>query len=250
MGFMIVLAEHCSSSPWSFANFSTMTYENIANAFTRSARDGLDGSFVGPGPRVVRRSLLQEAGTLTLPQSCPVQTSAAWLFSYPDPPAGLNQSSYVSTIQRQLRADLGRTLESGANNVGGMWAPPTFVAYDPALHGPLEFWTSGQAGNTRTRNGADAGQEENRVGPDASERFQRRETASDFIDRHKFWLLAGGAVVAVGAVGFVAWRASRMGVFGPLLAPGPVGQPYYPPSFPGQYNTAQRPFSPPRGRRR
>ena len=229
MGRMIVLVEHCSTSPWSIGNFSTMTYENIAAAMRRATRDGLDGSFVGPGPRVVRRSVVQEAGTITAPQTCLVQTSASWVFEYPDPPVAVNAVNYINALQVQLRSDLARTMET-ANN-GGDWAPAVFVPYSEEQHGPMDFWLSGEATRTRTRNGADAGDEENRVGPNSSPTFVRRETASDFIDRNKVWFIAGAAVVGVGALAYVTWKMSSLGVFGPSFAPGPVGQPYYPPTM-------------------
>jgi hypothetical protein len=150
------------------------------------------------------------------------------LYEYTEPPADIDRTAYVKTIQNQMRSDLQRTLSSTAVSVGGDWAPPVFVDYNSELNGHVEYWLSGQATNTRTRNGPDVGAEENRVGPDNAPQFQRRDT----VPNNKWWLLGGAAIIGTGVILYVGWKASKLEVFGPRVTRHspltPLPEPYGP----------------------
>ena len=198
MPYAMISVENCASSPWSVGNYNTMTYEALAQAARQAIQTERDGFWVGPGPRVVRGRF----------DPCVVRTTLSWLYEYresQDPT--ILPNTWMQTIATPVIERLRRSLEQ-ANVVGGEWRPPLLTAYDPTIHGSVEFWRSGQATNTRTRNGVDLGEEENRVGPDDAPGFRRRTTVVDVVsaqaDKYKY-LLIGTGVVLVAGIGLYAY---------------------------------------------
>jgi len=208
MDYVMVSAEHCSSSPWSAANFSTLDYATLERAFHLANQGDINGVFLGPGPRVTRAP----------GDPCLVSTRVSWLLHTRQFPPGTTEGDKLLALSRNIVNQLTRTLEI-AQNVGGQWAPATVTTYDPAVHGPLEFWTSGDATHTRTRNGVDLGAEENRMGPDNAPGFRTRVTASDWIAQHKTALIGVGVVAGVGVLGYAMYRLGLFGGSAPYQEP-------------------------------
>lgn len=221
--------EHCSNSPWSIANYNTMNYETLTTVFRNAVRSEDESQWVGSGPRVVRGRL----------DPCVVRTTVSWLLRYRDPLAEIAPNEWLNTISQPILERL-RQNRAIANLPHGEWLPPSVSPYDPTVHGPVDFWESGRATNTRTRNGVDLGEEENRVGPDDAPGFRRRTTLVDVVeeqvDKGKFLLIGVGvlAVVGVGLYAYIKYSATQSmvgggeGPFsqwaGPRFAP-PMGAP-------------------------
>jgi len=213
MPYAMISVENCANSPWSLGNYNTMTYEALAQAGRWAVQDYTerDGFWVGPGPRVTRGRF----------DPCVVRTTLSWLFEYresQDPT--ILPNTWMQTITRPVVDRLNRSLVT-ANVVDGEWRPITVTAYDPTVHGSVEFWRSGQATNTRTRNGVDLGEEENRVGPNDAPGFRQRTTLprllEDTLGPTKY-LLIGAGVLAV--VGIGAYAYSRYSQASSLLGGG------------------------------
>lgn len=215
MQYVVLTTEHCSSSPWSIGNYNSMTYERLSEAYRVALQHTDEASWVGPGPRVTR----------AVADPCAVRTTVAWVVQYNDPPQGISSQQWMLEVIRPIRERLRRTLET-AQVVGGEWLMTEATPYNPALNGPISFWQSGEAANTRTRNGVDTGgQEENRVGPDNAPQFQERNTLGDFFKTNAPWLVGAGVVVAGAAVLYIGVRISK------ALKPGSIELPPLPPSY-------------------
>ena len=233
MPYAMISVENCASSPWSIGNYNTMTYEALAQAARQAIQTERDGFWVGPGPRVVRGRF----------DPCVVRTTLSWLYEYresQDPT--ILPNTWMQTIANPVIERLRRSLEQ-ANVVGGDWRPPTLTAYDPTVHGSVEFWRSGQATNSRTRNGVDLGEEENRVGPNDAPGFRQRTTLprllEDTLGPTKY-LLIGVGVLAV--VGIGAYAYSRYSQASSLLGGGEDGPE-------DEFGRGARTLAPGRGRR-
>ena len=224
--YVMLTSEHCSSSPWSVLNYNSMNYERLSEAYRAATQRESEAAWVGPGPRVTR----------AVADPCAVRTTVAWLLRIPEVPPGMDERQWINESVRPVRERLLRTLET-AQVVGGDWLRTEVTDYNPALNGPVSFWESGQAANTRTRNGVDAGsQEENRVGPDNAEQFRSRTTIGDRLSGALPWVIGVGAVAGVAVLALVGYgiysrrRFAMLQAQGPLFpGPAPMGLPPPPP---------------------
>ncbi len=129
-------------------------------AALRSARLGGNerdrGGWVGPRARVTRGWNPFSRG----------RVSVAWLYGWPTGgPWG--EAPPLGQLSRELAGNVARALEG----VGGSWQV-TALRYDPARHGAVAWWASGDAARTETReevsvapDGDSTAPGENPVGP-------------------------------------------------------------------------------------
>lgn len=108
----------------------------IDAAFARATVFG--GRWAGP-PRITRTSHLTEAAR--------VRVAAVYVWGTPpydlrEPLRGTDAPADV--LQRRVQEELPLIPL-------GVWGPVVVGRYLPAANGPLEWWTSGEAANTRTR---------------------------------------------------------------------------------------------------
>jgi hypothetical protein len=112
------------------------TSAEVAAAF-RAAQTGdgtgLDGSWVGPAPRVTRDAPF---GAFV--------TYGAWMYEWPEDPRVYANLPY---LERRVREKLALALSRQSPD----WSAVAVESYAPRLHGPMLFWTSGEAANTMTR---------------------------------------------------------------------------------------------------
>jgi len=106
---------------------SAPSYDAITRAL-QAARIGLDGSnWIGP-PRVTR-----------VAQPPAFRTTVAALYAWPSSVVVPPVQALVDSVARQLRAQ------------SSDWGPVTAYTHAPGAHGEVEWWRSGQAAVTRTR---------------------------------------------------------------------------------------------------
>lgn len=96
------------------------------------------GRWAGP-PRITRTSHLTEAAR--------VRVAAVYVWG--EPPYDLREplrgeETPADVLRRRVQDELPLIPL-------GVWSPVTVAAYHPEVNGPLAWWTSGEAANTRTR---------------------------------------------------------------------------------------------------
>ncbi len=161
------------------------TYDAITRAL-QAARIGLDGSnWIGP-PRVTR---------LARPPA--FLTTFAALYGWPSSVVVPPVQALVDSVARQLRAQ------------SSDWGPVTAYTHAPAAHGELEWWRSGGASVTRTRDEfpTEAGRldaAENPTGPTTNATHPRTMADAFGAGMDLLETLAVGGVVAVGV--YLVWR--------------------------------------------
>jgi len=125
----------------------------VAARADRAAR-GLpdDGDWVGSARITRRANVLPPGGRLT---------DIAWLYSWPDrTPASVEAStateiaSYILSKARDATFDGAAALPESAG-----WRNVAIVPYNPAVNGSLEWWRSGDASRTVTRDAFDLNQQ-------------------------------------------------------------------------------------------
>lgn len=190
------ILEVLRSINWSASPVGPPLPESLANL------PPLPTQWVGPVPRIVRR---------TPGIGLNKETDVAWVLQL-TPPSGTTDSQ-IAAAQQNRKLLIERALGE-ITGVPQDWSGATLVAYSPALHGPLTFWQSGQAGRTMTSdhypNLTDPDTQESPVSPNASDLehpdyltwLKRNMPGSSFP-----W---GVAVGGIAAVGLVAYLASRM----------------------------------------
>lgn len=142
---------------------SMPAYPLIADAFRRSLpRYTITdpayeqwGEWIGPGPRVVRFQTSSVSA---------YQTHATWVAFWPD-------TDFTRERFEWLEQHLVQVLSQNLKAITGSsdWSPVIEAPYEPAVNGPVDFWKSGQATATRTRDvsgGTLTGAHENPLGPD------------------------------------------------------------------------------------
>lgn len=185
----------------SFLAANAPTADTITRAFQAARIGGNDGSrWVGSSPRITRRAAPPY-----------FYTTASWVYEWPDAIRVVPRQALLDSVARQLRAQ------------SEDWDPPTAYAYDPNVHGSLEWWRSGQAGVTRSRDEAptefgrlDAS--ENPTGPTTRETHPSTaaETARDVAGAVKHAASGAseaGASVLLPVVATVGAGALVVGVF-------------------------------------
>lgn len=137
------------------------------------------GTPQGISPRITR----SRAATL---EACFV---AAWPVTVdtPDP-------SQFSGLNQRIDLEFARALESGFLESGVSIAA---LPFNPAQHGPLSFWTSGDAARTATRDETNLVASDNPLGPDALQpQRSLRDLGSIALDVGP--VVAAGATLAIG----------------------------------------------------
>lgn len=239
MARYIIVAEICES-----ALASSVRYSSIQNAFREAVLPGW-GTLVGPGPRVVRGRF---DGC-----SAATATKAAWMIDMPF------SADAITAAQYEIQARLLDALEQlrDPNNTERWWTAAgvgllvispllsavafarrsghwdvAFVPYTESMSGPVSWWESGAAGNTRTRDSADSGAKENVIGPDSllPEQVTLVDRAlaaqKQYTDTMTKMLLAISVLLAIVYLGpaVARWMQSRAPV-PPLPPPRPTAPP-------------------------
>jgi len=224
MARYIIVAEICES-----ALTNSMRYTSIQNAFRQAVLPGW-GTFVGPGPRVVRGRF----------DGCNAATAtkAAWMIDMPF------AEDAITAAQYEIQARLLDALETlrDPNNTDRWWTAAgvgllvvspllsaltfarksghwdvAFVPYTESLNGPVSWWESGAAGNTRTRDTPDSGAKENAIGPDSllpaqvSLLDRALGAQQQYVDTMTKLLIAVAVLLAIVYLGpvLVRWMQSR-----------------------------------------
>jgi len=111
---------------------------NIATALERARLAGAEdvrGTWVGPGPRVTRTNALPVfKTTFAMPYAWP--TRGPW-----------REGAPLQALARELRDAVARELRT----IGGDWKAVRVGTFDPADHGAISQWESGELARTRTR---------------------------------------------------------------------------------------------------
>lgn len=130
------------------------TYNAIVNALQALQING--GEWLGPGPRVVRSFSVGLSGNIT---------NVTWAFALDAPydQAGADSAAQVVGAQAQI----------ALLAVSSDFSTVAVTPLDPTLNGTADWWSSGQAAATQTRDnfpelGARLSAGENPVGPDTS----------------------------------------------------------------------------------
>lgn len=266
MAMYLIVAEICESA------FSpSLTYSAIQNAFRSAVLSGW-GTLIGPGPRIVRGRF----------QGCNLGTAtkAAWLVDMPFTEDAIRaaQTEIQMRLMRELDAISNPDGESGETpwwwSIPAVYVAPlavpawplvvsayalstfarspghwdaAFVPFTAGASGELEWWRSGQAINTRTRDTPDFGPRENVLGPDTLLPEQinlidrARQTQSEIFGNVTKVALAIAALIAV--VYLVPVLARWLSARSAIAPRGPL-----PPGLPPPRPRVVPPPAPPRPR--
>lgn len=138
------------------------TYDQITTAFRSARLAGNErdrGNWIGPGPRVTRTgadAIIARGQDITV----------AWIYGWPT--AGpWNPVAPLSALRDALSQGVNAALNGSIPFLRLAWtiAAP---AYDPATNGPLDWWQSGAASLTNTRQEPREGVTESPWGPPPS----------------------------------------------------------------------------------
>lgn len=176
--------------------YNAPTYEQIRGAML-AARLGdntrTDGAWVGPGPRVTR---VAQVGALR-----GFVTRVAWLY-------GVGDGVVVprARLRERVAAELDRV---------GSWSDVSIVDYAPEVNGSLEWWLTGRASQTQTRDEFATGSgrvdaDENPIGPTT---LETHPTSPGELGRQVSAGLGevGTGLAVAGVVGVVLYLAATRG---------------------------------------
>lgn len=104
-----------------------------------------DGGWVGSARISRRANALPPGGRLT---------DVAWLYSWPDRTPASAEATTAALITDYIRANAAVVLPEASG-----WRGVTVIPYDPAVNGSLEWWRSGEASRTVTRDAFDLNQQ-------------------------------------------------------------------------------------------
>ena len=199
-----------TSSEFSVFEANMIPAARIATAFKRftPVRNPVLGQWLGPAPRVTRKQVFGG-----------YETDASWLYYWPDTP-------YSTQNAPTLKTNLHDQVKDGLAELSSAWSEPALIPYSPTLHGSLDWWQTGQAARTQTRDAPAMGLAqlttplENPVGPSTPDTRPQtvREAASStiaapFANLTKSpltWVIVG-AVVLVVAYPYLRPVLSRLG---------------------------------------
>ena len=147
---VLVVAEESSALIWNAPTYEAIRGALIAARLGDNTRS--DGAWVGPGPRVTR---VAQVGALR-----GFVTRVAWLYGVGD-----GVTIPRTRLRDRVAAELDRV---------GSWSDVTVVDYAPAVNGSLEWWLTGAASQTQTRDEFPTGSgrvdaTENPIGPTTPE---------------------------------------------------------------------------------
>lgn len=156
MAILAILAEERS-----ITDANAPTWAQILTAFRRARLDvGADpGDWIGPAPRVTRTAVLGER----------FATRAAWLYGWPS-----RGPWQITAPQPELARALTARVDAELRAVSSGWAPTVALEYSEQINGPLTWWQSGDAAQTRTRDAFPLGAsrllpDQNPLGPDTAD---------------------------------------------------------------------------------
>ncbi len=168
--------------------------QTTVNTAPAAARPLQLGNWVG-APRVTRVALLVSTGGR--------KTRAAWLYEFPDlsddPALQSEVRRYESIRRERLRTQALENLRRYAG--GAAWQNAILTDYNAGINGTVDWWRSGQAADTVTRDAFDLNQqlgsstEENPVGPDTTHRPPALDPLSPL----------GGSPLVANALGALKW---------------------------------------------
>ena len=156
---------------------------------TRPDYSAIGAQWVGPAPRVTRVSV---GGTFN------AKSTVVWPFRIPSTVLPEGREAYAKRFlngsplsDRPVASGLGRAVSldsvvetelpvtmwdratssatGSTSDIGSSWEVAALAPYSAAVNGPLTFWTTGNAANTLTRDGARFGMiDQNAYGPDTA----------------------------------------------------------------------------------
>lgn len=158
---------------------------DIATALERARLAGAEdvrGTWVGPGPRITRTDDL------------PIfKTTFAWPYAWPTR-GPWREGAPLQALAIELRDAVARELRT----IGGDWGAVRVGVFDPADHGAISQWESGELSRTRTRNqfaffAGRLGEVENPIGPTTpgTRPPTLRDLTEDTLTSLAPWALAG-----------------------------------------------------------
>lgn len=178
-----------TSSEFSVFEASMPTAAAITNAFARYTpkRNPILGQWVGPAPRVTRKSVLGG-----------FETDASWLYTWPN-------SDFTTQNIEALKRNLHDQVRDGLAELSSAWSEPVLIPYSTALHGDVNWWLTGQAANTQTREVPAMGiaritdAPENPVGPTTNDTHPTTvpQAFRDLFESPWAWVIVGGVALFV-----------------------------------------------------
>ncbi len=136
-------------------------------------------------------------------------TTIAWLYEFPSAEQGPGSTVTASEIARfetERQQRLIGNIQDNQRRSGVEWTRPELSPYSPQRDGTVEWWASGQASNTLTRDAIQEDVQENPTGPNLN--LPTRIPTSQLIDT------VAKTVMVVAVVGGLVYLA------GPLLRAG------------------------------
>ena len=154
----------------------------VRAAMSRPNAPAIGISWIGGQPRITRTSVLGSANARTtvvwpfrIPPGVPVHLRQAYARMFAN--GGRNDTletgraiSLDSVVESTLPITAwDRLTDETPAEIGSSWEPADVAPYNVAVNGPMNFWESGEASNTLTRNETRAGiVDQNPVGPDTA----------------------------------------------------------------------------------
>lgn len=158
----------------------------IRVAFTKYTphTNRLLGAWVGPAPRITRRAILGQ-----------FETTATWLYAWDDTP-------YTTQNWQALQERVRSAVQDGLAELSSDWGDVTVTPYDPRVNGSVQWWQSGSAAVTRTRDEFPTGAgrldaPENPTGP-TTERTHPSTLGTVLGSGVMPWVLGGAALIFLG----------------------------------------------------
>ena len=129
---------------------SSISYDSIVEALNRVSLGEGWGTWVGL-PRVVR----SHAG------ECAWDLKIARLYEVP----GTLDDLALATLRMELGSAVDASVPRSSQSLVSAWGPTNIALHNPLVNDTREYWQSGQASRTRTRDDWDGGEPENPTGP-------------------------------------------------------------------------------------
>lgn len=154
-------------------------------------RNPVLGQWVGPSPRVTRKPVLGG-----------FETDVAWLYAWPD-------TDYSLQNLPVLKRNLHDQVKDGVKEMGWTWSDPVLIPYSATVHGSANWWATGQASQTHTRDESATGiarldTPENPVGPTTDDTHPTTlvqgaqavgRGIGDLFNSPIVWVIAGGVLL-------------------------------------------------------
>jgi len=178
-----------TSSEFSVFEANVPTAASIATAYRQYTprRNRILGQWIGPAPRVTRKSVIGG-----------FETDASWLYAWPD-------TDYTTQNLVTLKQNLHDQVRDGLQELSSAWSDPAIIPFSEALHGSVNWWASGQAAQTQTREVPATGiaritdAVENPVGPTTNDTHPTTlpQAVGDIFKSPVTWVVIGGVALLV-----------------------------------------------------